>query len=171
MAEEDQFIRPTQATPVGTPEFQAFALADQEKKQKAEMPEVSFSDFIGASKEEDWMTSYIFQGNEEFAPDENYLREGLDEELFNELTADIPEDYHDFLEETVSEAHARQMREKVLKSVENEKKMQSWGWSGVPLRLGVNMADPGAIGVTVMTEGIAAPLIWGNKLSRVDKEM
>ena len=169
MAEEDQFIRPTQATPVGTPEFQAFALADQEKKQKAEMPEVSFSDFIGASKEEDWMTSYIFQGNEEFAPDENYLREGLDQELFNELTADIPEDYHDFLEETVSEAHARQMREKVLKSVENEKKMQSWGWSGVPLRLGVNMADPGAIGVTVMTEGIAAPLIWGNKLSRVGR--
>ena len=169
MAEDKTFLTPSKSAPIGTPEFQAFQEAEQQRTLEEQNPQASFSEFIGASVEEDWMTSYAFQGKEEFAPDLNYLREGLDQDQFNELTADIPERYHNFLEETVSFDHAKQLREKVLQSVENEKKMQSWGWSGVPLRIGVNMADPAAIGLTVMTEGVAAPLIWGNKLSRVGR--
>jgi len=168
MAEED-FLTPSKPVAVETPEFQAFAKAERQREIEAQKPEVSFSDFIGASIEEDWMTSYAFQNKEEFAPDLNYLKEGLDQELYDELTAGIPENYHDYLEDTVSEAHARSMRETVLQSVENEKKMQSWGWYGVPLRLATNIADPGAIGATLLTEGVAAPLIWGNKLSRVGR--
>jgi len=169
MAEDKTFLTPSKSAPIGTPEFQAFQEAEQQRTLEEQNPQASFSEFIGASVEEDWMTSYAFQGKEEFAPDLNYLREGLDQDQFNELTADIPERYHNFLEETVSFDHAKQLREKVLQSVENEKKMQSWGWDGVALRIGVNMADPAAIGLTVMTEGVAAPLIWGNKLSRVGR--
>ena len=169
MAEDKTFLTPSKSAPIGTPEFQAFQEAEQQRMLEEQNPQASFSEFIGASVEEDWMTSYAFQGKEEFAPDLNYLREGLDQDQFNELTADIPERYHNFLEETGSFDHAKQLREKVLQSVENEKKMQSWGWDGVALRIGVNMADPAAIGLTVMTEGVAAPLIWGNKLSRVGR--
>ena len=168
MAEED-FLTPSKPVAVETPEFQAFAKAERQREIEAQKPEVSFSDFIGASIEEDWMTSYAFQNKEEFAPDLNYLKEGIDQELYDELTAGSAANFHDYLEDTVSEAHARSMRETVLQSVENEKKMQSWGWYGVPLRLATNIADPGAIGATLLTEGVAAPLIWGNKLSRVGR--
>ena len=106
MAEED-FLTPSKPVAVETPEFQAFAKAERQREIEAQKPEVSFSDFIGASIEEDWMTSYAFQNKEEFAPDLNYLKEGIDQELYDELTAGIPENYHDYLEDTVSEAHAR----------------------------------------------------------------
>ena len=169
MAEQfEDFARPSRSVPVGTPELQEFVEARKKEQQEQALPDVSFTDFIGAAKQEDWMSSYAFRNNEKFAPDLNYMREGLDQELFGRLTKDIPEEYHDFLEETVSEAHAFAQREKVLRSLENEKKMQSWGWSGVPLRLAMNMADPGAIGVSAIG-GVAAPAIWGNKLSRVGR--
>ena len=167
MAEED-FLTPSKPVAVETPEFQAFAKAEREREIEAQKPKVSFSEFIGASKEEDWITSYAFQNKESFAPDLNYLKEGLDQEQFDELTKDIPEDHHDFLEETVSFDHAKQMREKVLASLENEKKMQSWGWYGVPLRIGVNMFDPVAATAGVLG-GVAAPVVWGAKLSRVGR--
>ncbi len=167
MAEED-FLTPSKPVAVETPEFQAFAKAEREREIEAQKPKVSFSEFIGASKEEDWITSYAFQNKESFAPDLNYLKEGLNQEQFDELTKDIPEDHHDFLEETVSFDHAKQMREKVLASLENEKKMQSWGWYGVPLRIGVNMFDPVAATAGVLG-GVAAPVVWGNKLSRVGR--
>lgn len=122
MAEDRTFLTPSKSAPIGTPEFQAFQEAEQKRMLEEQNPQASFSEFIGASVEEDWMTSYAFQGKEEFAPDLNYLREGLDQDQFNELTADIPERYHNFLEETVSFDHAKQLREKVLQSVENEKK-------------------------------------------------
>ena len=167
MAEED-FLTPSKPVAVETPEFQAFAKAEREREIEAQKPKVSFSEFIGASKEEDWITSYAFQNKESFAPDLNYLKEGLDQAQFDELTKDIPEDHHDFLEETVSFDHAKQMREKVLASLENEKKMQSWGWYGVPLRIGVNMFDPVAATAGVLG-GVAAPVVWGAKLSRVGR--
>jgi len=165
---EDDFLTPSKPVPIGTPEFQAFEKSELQRKIAAEKPNVSFSDFIGASVEEDWITSYAFQNKESFAPDLNYLKEGLDQDQFNELTKDIPEDHHDFLEETVSFDHAKQMREKVLASLENEKKMQSWGWYGVPLRIGVNIFDPVAATGGILG-GAAAPVVWGSKLSRVGR--
>ena len=71
MAEND-FLTPSKPVPVETPEFQAFAKAEREREIEAQKPEVSFSDFIGASIEEDWMTSYAFQNKEEFAPDRDW---------------------------------------------------------------------------------------------------
>ena len=107
MAEQfEDFARPSRSVPVGTPELQEFVEARKKEQQEQALPDVSFTDFIGAAKQEDWMSSYAFRNNEKFAPDLNYMREGLDQELFGRLTKDIPEEYHDFLEETVSEAHA-----------------------------------------------------------------
>ncbi len=169
MAEEQDLLRPFATEPIGTRELRQVREAAVERAEEIaeeERPQASFSEFIGSSVEEDWMHSYVMADKPEFEVDLKYLEEGLSQDLFNELTADIPENYHDFLEDTVSEAHARSMRERVLESVENEKKMQSWGWSGVALRLGVNMVDPAAIGISALG-GAAAPLVWGNKMSRI----
>lgn len=167
MAEEQQsLLQPARPIPVGTPEIRKFAEAEQKRQIQAAQPEVSFSEFVGLSTEEDWMLSYLFDGKEEYAPDEDY---SLTEEQYTELTADMPEDYHDYLEETVSLEHARAMRTKVLDSIEREKKMATWGWKGTALRMGVAVLDPAAIGISVATEGVAAPLIFGQKISRIGR--
>ena len=53
--------------------------------------------------------------------------------------------------------------------MENEEILQQYGWSGVGLRVAATMLHPAAIGVTVLTEGVAAPLIWGNKATRLSR--
>ena len=37
------------------------------------------------------------------------------------------------------------------------------------LRMGAAITDPFAIAVSIGTEGVAAPAIWGNKLSRLGR--
>lgn len=151
-----------------------FATTEQIQREKEtaefyrEQGIASLGDFVSASIQEDQIASYVFADSEDFMPDQDWPNQ-LDETVFNELTADIPEDYHDFLEDTVSYSHAKAMRERVLKSVENEQAMASWGWSGIPMRIATNIADPFAIGATVVTEGVAAPLIWGAKATRIGR--
>ena len=136
--------------------------------EKSKEESASLVEFAQASFEEDQMLSYVFQDRPDFAPDEGWADQ-LNMETYKELTEGLPEDFHDFVEDTVSLEHAKATREYVLASLKNEEKMASWGWSGVPLRIALNIADPAAIAATVATEGVAAPLIWGNKLSRIGR--
>lgn len=138
----------------------------QMAKDKGES--ASLLEFSKASLEEDQILSYVFQDRPDFAPDEGWA-DKLNMETYQELTKDIPEPFHDFLEDTVSLEHAKATREYVLHSLKNEEKMASWGWSGVPMRIALNIADPAAIAATIATEGVAAPLIWGAKLSRIGR--
>jgi hypothetical protein len=163
MAEEDR-IQILPSAPVTVSDIDtAEAMMEQEKEQAA-----SFKEFLSAGFQEDNVLSYAFSNRRDFEPDETW-GEQLDMEMFQELTADIPEEYHDFLDDTVSEAHARSMRERVLNSVENEKKMASWGWSGVALRMGINMLDPVAMFASAATGGLAATAIYANKASRIGR--
>lgn len=165
MIEEDKNRLSYRPTPsVSLQQIEAAERAVEQSKEKA----ASLLEFTEASFEEDQILSYVFQDRPDFAPDEGWA-DKLNMETYQELTKGIPEDYHDFLEDTVSLEHAKATREYVLHSLKNEEKMQSWGWSGVPLRMALNIADPAAIAATVATEGVAAPLIWGAKLSRIGR--
>ena len=165
MIEEDKNRLSYRPTPsVTVQQVEEAQRASQEAKAQA----ASLREFTEASIEEDQILSYMFQDRPEFAPDEGWA-EKLNMQDYEELTEGIPEDYHDFLEDTVSYDHAKATREYVLHSLENEEKMASWGWTGVGMRIAMNIADPVAIGATIATEGVAAPLIWGAKLSRIGR--
>ena len=127
-------------------------------------PEVDFSTAASAAFKEDNLMSWVFNGMEDYEPDTNFR---LDQDGFNDLTEGIPEDFHDFLDDAVSLPHAQALRERTLISMENEKNLQAYGWSGVGLRIVASILDPAAIAASVATEGYAAPLIWGNKASRL----
>ncbi len=168
MAEEKQkFIRPSGRVPVGSPEFRAFSIAESERK--AEEEKVGFKEFVSTTMEEDYLHNYMFAGREEFEPDMKLLRDGLTKDQFSSLTKDIPEEYHDYLEDIVSLPHAEAMRKDIFRRLDNEKKLSSWGWEGAALRIGLNIGDPGAIAVTLATEGVAAPLIWSQKATRISR--
>ena len=162
-----KYIRPSGRVPVGDPEFRAFSIAEAERQQEEEA--VDLGEFVSATIEEDWLHSYIFAGKEEFEPDMDLMRNGLTQDQFTDLTTDVPEEYHDYLEDIVSLPHAQELKKQILRRVENEKKMQSWGWQGDALRIGLNIADPFAAFATIATEGVAAPLIWGQKASRIGR--
>ena len=162
--EEKNRLSYTPTPAVTVQQIEAAEKASLQAKEQA----ASLREFTEASLEEDQMLSYMFQDRPEFVPDEGWA-EKLSMQDYEELTEGIPEDYHDFLEDTVSYDHAKATREYVLHSLKNEEKMASWGWSGVPMRIALNIADPVAIGATVATEGVAAPLIWGSKLTRIGR--
>ncbi|MAL84465.1 MAG: hypothetical protein CMF11_09045, partial [Idiomarina sp.] len=160
--QDPNYIQPS--SPLGLDVIESAEAAQARALQQA-IP-VDTGEFLQSIYEEDWMLSWALQGKTEFAPDPNYQ---LTQDQFDELVQDLPEQYHDFVDDTVSLAHAQDVRQKVLRSVDNEKKLASWGWSGVPLRIVMNVLDPGAILVTAATEGVAAPLIWGNKATRLGR--
>lgn len=162
-----KYIRPSGRVPVSDPEFRTFSIAEAERQQEEEA--VDLGEFVSATIEEDWLHSYIFAGKEEFEPDMDLMRNGLTQDQFTDLTTDVPEEYHDYLEDIVSLPHAQELKKQIQRRVENEKKMQSWGWQGDALRIGLNIADPFAAFATIATEGVAAPLIWGQKASRIGR--
>ncbi len=158
-------LDPAPIQPARTP----FQPIPREQTRAAEIealyePQVTFGEAASAAFKEDNMMSYIFNDMPDYEPDYDFR---LDEEQFKTLTKDIPPEFHDFVEDSVSLKHAEALRERVLQSVEHEKTLAQYGWSGVGLRVMASILDPAAIGATVLTEGYAAPLIWGNKATRL----
>ncbi len=153
----ETFLRPSQ------PIF-AFERRAAERAAKAAQP--TFFEAVEASIDEDWMMSWAMREREEFLPDVDF---SLTMEEYQKATAGLPEEYHGFVENSVSSAHLSSLRQEALQSFENDKKLASLGWKGVGVRFGVALSDPGAIGLSIATEGVAAPLIWGNKLSRLQR--
>jgi len=141
-------------------------LEEEEAKEayEKEREKVTFSDALSAAFAEDNAMSWIYNGLEDHEPDENFL---LNDESYDELTKDIPTEYHDFLEDAVSRPHAEKLRNRVLQSLKNEETLAKYGYGSIPVRLGAAVIDPAAITATVLTEGVAAPFLWGSKATRL----
>ncbi len=143
-------------------------LEEQEAEEaiQKQRDQVTFSDALSAAFAEDNAMSWIYNGLEDHEPDPNFL---LDDKSYAEFTKDIPLEYQDFLEDAVSRPHAEKLRERVLQSMKNEKTLADYGWAGIPLRLAAATIDPAAITATALTEGVAAPFIWGSKATRLGR--
>lgn len=105
-------------------------------------------------------------GRSGFEADDNFQ---FSPELWDELAKGLPADYQKALGGSVSEAHARVLAEQTRRSFEVDQKLGAMGWGGMGLRFGAAMLDPVAIGVSVATEGVAAPFIYGAKVSKMGR--
>ena len=139
-----------------------------ELAQKEFESSVDFGDAAKAAFAEENIMSWWYRNSPEFEPDPDFM---LDEKSYNELVKDIPENYRDFVLDSSSLAHAKALRNQVLISMENDRKLAEYGWSGVGLRVAASMLDPAAIFATAVTEGVAAPAIWGNKATRLARAL
>lgn len=160
MAEED-FLGLSR--PVVTPVTEAF---EREAEAALEAEKPTFGEAVKASVEEDWIMSWAMRGREEFLPDPDFSISDVD---YGRITSGLPEDYHGFVEDAVSAAHLQSLRQEAIRTYQNDQKLAQLGWGGVGVRFGAALADPAAIGISIATEGVAAPLIWGNKLSRLQR--
>tara|TARA_S200002703_G_scaffold41636_1_gene36147 strand:+ start:3418 stop:6633 length:3216 start_codon:yes stop_codon:yes gene_type:complete len=140
--------------------------AERQERLFEEQNQVGFFDAARAAFEKENSLYWFLEGLDEdkYKVDPEF---DLDDETFDELTKDMPVETWDFLEEAVNLDHAKALREKTLKSIDNEKTLQSYGWSGVGLRMASALIDPLAIGATVVTGGAIGPAIWGSKATRL----
>ena len=118
----------------------------------------------------EWAGSWALaqMGGEDFKPDENFR---FDEEMWKEVTDGLPEAYHSMFEDAVSASHARALRERADEMVETDQKLASLGGWGTAMQVGAAVFDPVAIGASILTEGIAAPVVFGAKASRVGRAL
>ena len=137
-----------------------------EKDRERRASSITTGDAVDAAIEEDWISSWALSGKKDYEPDPTLE---YSKEQYADLTKGLPEDYHKFLEDAVSLPHATNLRERALKSYENDQKLSSLGWGGIGIRMGVAIADPVGIGVSIATEGALAPAVWGNKVGRLGR--
>lgn len=118
--------------------------------------------------QQEWISSAVLaqNGRPEFARNSDFQ---FTEELWKDTTQDIPESLHYLLQDSRSEAHARWLADDIRSTLAEDQKLASLGWQGIGLRFGAALLDPVAVGVSVSTEGLAAPLMYGSKLSRFQR--
>ena len=140
----------------------------KERAQKDFEESVTFGDATKAAFAEENMMSWVFRNSPQYEPDPDFK---LDKQSYDKLVEGIPEEYRDFVLDSTSLAHAQSLREQVLISMKNNEQLQAYGWSGVGLRVAASMLDPAAVAATFLTEGVAAPAIWGNKATRLARSL
>lgn len=118
----------------------------------------------------EWSGSYLLaqMGAEKFAPDDNFR---FTPEIYKELTDGLHDDYLEMFDDAVSLEHAKAIRARADKMVEMERKLGLMGGAGAALRIGAAVADPVAIGAAILTDGVAAPAIFGAKVTRVGRAL
>jgi hypothetical protein len=141
-------------------------VTDAEAQAEAETP--GLWDGFKTAVDEQWVSSSVLRqmGKQSFVGTPDYQ---MSPDVFKEVSAGLSEDYLPVFEEAVSDEHARVIAENTRKAFEVDQKMAKLGWTGIGLNLGAAMLDPVAIGVSAITEGVAAPLIYGAKIGRVGR--
>tara|TARA_R100000900_G_scaffold29449_1_gene23222 strand:- start:1302 stop:3431 length:2130 start_codon:yes stop_codon:yes gene_type:complete len=127
---------------------------------------------IGAGAEHLWVGKAIFDAanKQEFQPDPDFVLKELDVELLQSIQKEYGINDLEPLGEAVSLAHMHsialqiQEEEALLKTI-----MAEGTVPGIIAMLGVSVFDPVALGVTVATEGAAAPYIYGAKVTRLGR--
>ena len=92
-------------------------------------------------------------------------------ELFDELTEGLPEEYQEEFSDTLSEEHARAISKRLHSQFEVAKRLQEAGGWGVGARVAAAFLDPGAIALTAVTGGLAAPFLAASKVGRAGRAL
>lgn len=168
---------PLNGTPIAQPQ-QAVGMqdlspsnpfSDQERLQigreqrRSQGPGVDPITAVQDALQAEW--SLMWVGTEINRPDPDFV---MSKELLTELTEGVPTEYIDYFGNAHSEAHARKMREDMLKDLEVEQRLSSMGWGGTALRLVAAVADPVGIAAGIATGG-AGFALKGARITRALK--
>ena len=145
--------------PISLLEEQAAERVYEEEKEK-----VTFGKAVDAAFAEENTMSWIFNGLEDHEPDRKF---DLTPELIEQYTEGVPEDRKDYVVDAVSLPHLQKLHDRAKESLKNQDTLAKYGWGGVGLQMAAATLDVPAIAATIATEGIAAPLIWGGKATRL----
>ncbi|MFN3711731.1 MAG: hypothetical protein ACK4S8_14380, partial [Alishewanella aestuarii] len=105
-------------------------------------------------------------GRSGFEADDNFE---FSPELWEKVTKGLPQEYHKAMGSAISEDHALVIADQTRRSFEIDQRLGSLGLGGMALRFGAAMLDPVAIGASIATEGVAAPVIYAEKVGKLGR--
>lgn len=148
--------------------FTLAQMKDAEVAQEEMRP--GYFEAAKAAMESEWIIPWAVMGDD-FTPDPNFT---LTESKLKELGEGIPDQYLDHFSGAMSDAHAAQMRDMLLKDLELQRTIDAQGkWTGLGLRVMGAITDPVALAVgaasVAATGGLAAPAVAGQKVSRLGR--
>jgi hypothetical protein len=136
------------------------------KRQQDLKKKFTLGDATKGAYEDEMIATNLYKqfSREDLAPDVNFV---LSQELLDELSTDLPDDYREEFAHAHSLAHAQQIREQLLKHLELEDKINSQGvGKGTMLRLLAAFTDPAAWTAIIATDGLLAPVVALQKSAR-----
>lgn len=152
-------------TPVAS--YRSF-VNDKEIAAAAQEQRVGFWEGAGMAVDEEWIATNVYRqmGREDFAIDTS---DWFNKEVWTAATDGLDPAYHGPLKGAHSAAHLQAMSQELRRQQEVDAKLGSMGWQGIGLRFGAAILDPVAIGVSALTEGAAAPVIYGAKVGKLSR--
>ena len=137
-------------------------------KAQQEKDKISIGKGIGLAIESEWIIPSVFKtlNQPELEPDYDYR---IDDETLDDLTKDLDEEYWEEFANASSKANAYQIKERMLKSQEANRKLSTLGMTGTSLRVGAAILDPAALIADAVTFGAARPFIFARGISRTSK--
>ena len=136
------------------------------KRQQDLKKKYTLGDATKGAYEDEMIATNVYKqfSREDLAPDVNFV---LSQELLDELSTDLPDDYREEFAHAHSLAHAQQIREQLLKHLTLEDKINSQGvGKGTMLRLLAAFTDPAAWTAIIATDGLLAPVVALQKSAR-----
>lgn len=120
--------------------------------------------------EEQWVAAAALRqlGKEEFTPVPGFQ---FSQELWDEVSKDIPDDQLEVFAEATSEAHARSLAATTRESLDRKMQLGLAGWTGIGAQLGAAILDPVSIAATAATEGTLGPVLYGAKLGKLKRAL
>jgi hypothetical protein len=137
-------------------------------KAQQEKDKISIGKGISLAIESEWIIPSVFKtlNQPELEPDYDYR---IDDETLDDLTKDLDEEYWEEFANASSKANAYQIKERMLKSQEANRKLATLGMTGTALRVGAAILDPAALIADAVTFGAARPFIFARGISRTSK--
>lgn len=116
---------------------------------------------------EENLTFLLTHERPQLVPDPNFR---MDDKLFGELTKGIPEQYWDRFTASVSEGHAREIRARLERELENANTLNQMGTMGLAIRIGAGLTDPATLiataGALATTGGLGLPAVAAARFGR-----
>lgn len=167
----DDLLKPRETAPVavlGGARTITDAQLRQAERQKTEQEPGLWEGIKAATRlESTGIAAYGILTESAFDPDPDFVFPATESEQFQAVTRDLPPELWPNLARAQSAEHLQFLRERMLQEVQAAKDLAEMGGTGTALRIGRAALDEGAIALTVATGGLAAPFIYGAKVSRL----
>ncbi len=123
---------------------------------------------VKAAVNNNWSIAYAMAESPTAGSDPDF-RGPVKAEAFKQMSQNMPEQYWDGLLEADSLEQMEQAKSIAVGQLKNDQTLASMGWGGVALNIGAAVLDPVAIGVSVGSEGLMAPMLAAAKVGRVGR--
>lgn len=156
----------TLLSPISDKQYQLYGELLEKEADELEN-KTSYQQVATAAINQNWIEAQVLKQieREDVLPSTDWK---VTPEEYSQLIEGIPQDLHDEFNDARSLEHAFQIKGEIQDALKNQEELMAHGpVIGIGASMVASVVDPVALGMTAATEGIAAPFLLGNKVSRL----